>query len=250
MKKIITTLLILVLLVGCRVNPENFESKMQEAITQVLQVNPAAHTNQQKATFAYYLPVSVGVIESNNNASLLSYDIYEIVMNLNVAAIISEKYYQQQRHRLFTDDTEYLYNQQGQYKDYKGQVFDYNVTVFNVGDGKNYMFIETGYLTYLVNASMAALPELAQVILSMARTVSVDNERVIKLYSRKIELKDAQVTNKEEKTSGYLIEMIEGHDYEFDWSNYTGDELITEQEAPNNDALSPTEPDDSIYDER
>ncbi len=218
-KKLGLIILLGSLLVGCTSNPAELKTEIEKAVAIGIELAPFNSPNHFKPTFAYYLPNNVGVIDSNDHASLLKYQNYQIIMNLNVPAIVAEKHYQKSQASSFLK-TDYFYHQTGLFQDYQKQAQKYDLTIFKLEGPFYYLRLETNYLTYLAATSLAEMPDLAIMLLSIVKTVEVDRDQVVQLYSRKLELKDAQISTLPPKTEGYLLEMLDGYDYEFNWHDY------------------------------
>lgn len=231
MRKIIILIVLSLGLIGCSTNTNKVKLEISRAIDVGEAIVPFKHPNNYKPTFSYYLPNNIAVIESNDNSSLLRYRNHQIIMNLNVSAIIADKYYKNVSQTRSELKVAYFYEYQGAFRDFLNRVQQYSIEIFSITGPKFYLALETKYINYFVVASASELSEIIPVLLTIAKTVDVDQNKIVALYSKKIELKDAQVTRLPAQTDGLLIDMIEGHEHTTDWTdNIGGPEEIEEQE--------------------
>ena len=230
MRKIIILIVLSLGLIGCSTNTNKVKLEISRAIDVGEAIVPFKHPNNYKPTFSYYLPNNIAVIESNDNSSLLRYRNHQIIMNLNVSAIIADKYYKNVSQTRSELKVTYFYEYQGAFRDFLNRVQQYSIEIFSISGPKFYLALETKYINYFVVASASELSEIIPVLLTIAKTVDVDQNRIVALYSKKIELKDAQVTRLPAQTDGLLIDMIEGYEHTTDWTdNIGGPEEIEEQ---------------------
>ena len=246
MKKIILIIILVAMLFGCTSKPDDMKYMIEQAIKVGESVVAFKHPNYHKPTYSYYLPSNVGVIESNDNSSLLRYRNNEIVMNLNVAAIITEKYYKNSATPHGNLNIDYFFQYQGGFRDFENKHIQYNLEIFNLMGPEYYLVIETKYANYFVSAPLGELQEIVPILLTIAKTVAVDEDKVVQLYSRKIELKDSKVTRLPSKTEGYLFEMIKDYEYEFKWEDYVDDAKVEEDIENNEEDIENNEEESEI----
>lgn len=184
-KKLLIVLLLLLCLTGCVEYDEKTSlENLRFVFSNTLEIINYSQNNKSKY-FSYYLPSDMTESDSDFENITLAYDQAKIVMNINIAEIISSKLYD---HKLsddgFFNQDKLYFNKSGSYTNIKNEVLNYD---FNIYTQDNYFLLH--FCSDAVNI-YAYCPkglevETARHILLLAKTTTVDNDAVIENYSVK-----------------------------------------------------------------
>lgn len=215
MKRVLLACLSLLMLAGCTVNPSiDLQQRLQDHVEKIQnqQVQEANHT---KPLYSYYLPKDFGRYESYAYGNLFCVDGVRVAMSLNTAAIINASLYPE-----LTDSTVQLSGKtrkaflQGEYTDIHEESHVFEIGIFDVGGTYAVGFVSD---TVLLQATCNGLQSgpVASAMLRLARSVTVNTEQVIRVYSNqvpeveiqeKVELFDIQAPE-----NGRIEELFEDH---------------------------------------
>lgn len=213
MKRILILLLICLCLSGCAsVNSATLKEDVEKTLSNFNNIN-SLHANNTLTYFSYYLPSDMQEIECNDNYSLVGYNDAKIIVNLNIASIISSKYfkYSQNDDGFFNNEHLFL-TKSDNYSNIFGQNKEYKISIYNY---------EKEFIVYLVNSDAVLygycdeydLVELVRHMIVISKSIDVDRNRVIDNYSSKdivnYQKEPLNLFNVIIPTEGTLEELVE-----------------------------------------
>lgn len=185
LRNITVTCLALLLMTGCANSSKSFDAVMNSALSSPL---PIA-ANHSKNLYRYYVPPSVGVKSSNQNSTLFNIDNNEVMMNLNISQIVSSKYYEEgeleERNLTSLDFENILYSYSGSYFDTYSISRKLDVYVLRMSDDRVALLANNRLIDMIAVIPEASLPQVLESVLTILRSVEVDETRVVAAYSTK-----------------------------------------------------------------
>lgn len=143
--------------------------------------------NRNKPYYSYYIQPSVGQLESDQTGSLLTYQGNEFLMNLNISAVINDKYYDSKDSDSFgLNDSSVAASVTGTYTDVNNDSHDFIVNIYHADKEESYITVfrsETVEFYSVSDALKAA--DLAGEMLRIARSVEINQDEIIDHYSNK-----------------------------------------------------------------
>lgn len=143
--------------------------------------------NRNKPYYSYYIQPSVGQLESDQTGSLLTYQGNEFLMNLNISAVINDKYYDSKDSDSFgLNDSSTAASVTGTYTDVNNDSHDFIVNIYHADKEESYITVfrsETVEFYAVSDALKAA--DLAGEMLRIARSVEINQDEIIDHYSNK-----------------------------------------------------------------
>lgn len=209
MKKIFV-LLCLFIFTAC--NNSNINVNLDYLFSSIDTISKYTANNTLKF-YSYYLPSDVGEEEVNSDSITLKYGESTIIMNLNIADIINNKYYSDS---LVDDEGFYnkdnlIYEKTGTYKvsdnlskKYLYKLYDY--------DEYYALYLKTNDNIFYGNVAKGEVKEVTRQLLIITKSIEVNDELVISTYSSKdtidYQKKQIDLFNYSMPTSGTLSEML------------------------------------------
>lgn len=223
--------LLLVSFYGCgnvQIKEENLSNQMTDVITQAINNSIYPSQNNHKDLFSYYLPFNVGKKETTDVSSILSIEGYDVVMNLNVSAVITDKYYSTSTYNTSeslgtVELSNTIFSNSGFYKDYEKKEQKYSYYITKATDDSYLVLLKTKYFTYLTNVPLELLPLVTDQLFAIARSTRINAEKIVTVYSKKeqikFEQKIVQIYQEQVPVNGALSEMIYGNNSDdTDWN--------------------------------
>ena len=183
MKKILIFLLCFVL-VGCADNKD-----YQKALDEVFAGSEKAmviRANNYSKYFDYYIPSDTREFNSGPLYSLLEYDNSRFLMDVNIAGIVSQRYYPENTliEEGFFDDEKLVYEKHGVYVTSDDDTLDYIYKLYQYEDRYLASFRSRDLIFYAYINEEDIVPSASRMLL-MAKGVHVKEEEVIADYSLK-----------------------------------------------------------------
>lgn len=175
MRKIIIICLIL-LLTACS-SDKPVEEKFQNSLNKVNDTRIALSNNHKKSLFSYYLPQSVGLIESNNISSRLLIEGNDVFMSLDVSTILNGK-----EKELTVEDL--LLNQKFIVNARSGEKFGH-IYMERLSDASNLLYVKVNNVFFLTVVDDVSVERVLEDILLISRTLEVKNKLVVEQFSNK-----------------------------------------------------------------
>ncbi|MDO4702217.1 MAG: hypothetical protein Q4A47_06340 [Erysipelotrichaceae bacterium] len=212
MKRILIILLCF-MLSACH-SAKDLKSDLDVSLQHLEKTQYKTSVSHRKPLYSYYLQKGVGSVDSYQFGSLLKYQDAYFVMNLNAQSIINEKFYKNTLVEQQVDHKKRLYQRESEYVDYNGKSNAYKLEVYDM-DGEYFIYLTTALFEFYAQVSSVDVEPISYQMLKIAKTVKVDKEKVISLYSNKesIEYVKQQVKLFEVAIpeSGRLDEMVKGN---------------------------------------
>ena len=217
LRKLLVGLLILTILVGCnniRLTEENLATELTRIIDQSITMRIPSSQNHHRTLFSYYIPPSTGRRASTDVSTVLIIGGYEVVMNLNVSAIIIERHHPE----MISDSLSNLqlrnttFNYSGHFIDFNRDVQEFSLYLNRLDDGNYLLLFNTRDFTYLTSVSLEALPFMVRQLFVIARTTRVNHDEVVAAFSKReidvTERRIVRIYQAQIPVSGALAEMI------------------------------------------
>ncbi|MCI5773128.1 MAG: hypothetical protein MR210_01065 [Erysipelotrichaceae bacterium] len=183
MKKIILFLLVLCLS-GCQ-----SQLDIQQALdSNLAKANalPSAVANNNKKFYSFYLEPDIGRLQANQTSSILKYKDTKFTMNLNISKIVNAQSYGDIIPDITKPDDQYLVAQSiGNYTDYDGTSYPYQSYIYHLPNGDYYLTMDTQYVFFSAIGNEYQVLEVADQMLKIAKSVSIDDEEIMIAYSAK-----------------------------------------------------------------
>lgn len=184
MKKVIVSILSVLLLSGCTVKTninlqEELESALIEGNSETIYQN-----NMNKKLYSYYLPTSIGRNYSTQCSSILNDRGRKFIMNLNIAAIIQGQYYNESENSFVSDLNSPIAQSSGEYVDTNEKTHSYEVSIYEINGYYISIFSSDTVEFYSVLDALSSC-EIIKDMLMIARSINVDKNAVLKKYSNK-----------------------------------------------------------------
>ena len=183
MKRFLCLLLCILL---CACSPEGELSARLDAVFAQTNEKRQIRRNNYSSYLEYYLPSDVNELQSSDITSILMYNGSRLIMDINIAGIINEKYYPETglSDEGFFDPERLVYAKEGTYLSYEGQENEYLYRVYEYEDDYLAYFLSRGLIFYGF-ASREDIVELSSRIYLIARSSTVSKDNVIAVYSSK-----------------------------------------------------------------
>ena len=181
--KIILSLGLLAALSGCDA-AVNLNAEAETQIDAVLE-QTISSANHHSLYYSYYLEPCVGRLTSERTGDVFDYEGDQFLMNLNISAIIDERYYTEQTGSTDIDGLTVLYERQGQYSDRLAKAHDYTVRIYTASGSELLVSLNTDEMQFYGFCPKAKAAEMLAEMLKIARSVEVDTDTVLADYSNR-----------------------------------------------------------------
>ena len=166
--------------------------------------------------FDYYLPSDMSEVSFSDENVILNYSNSRLVMNVNIAGIISNQYYIEGiRDDGFFDENALYFSKVGNYLDVNNRYIDYLFNIYNQDDYFLLHLLSNKVNIYAFSYKGEEV-ETARHMLLLAKGTSVKDERILANYSTK------DVVNHQRQQvdlfqyvipkSGYLVDLIKDNE--------------------------------------
>lgn len=178
MRKILV-ILSLFLIVGCSRANDDLLEVFNASKSKVDSLEIPVSNNHNKGLFSYYLPKSIGVLQSNNISSILSSDNEQIFMSVNVSSVMSDK---AKTSDLNSEDFELIqkFELVGRDATYEGSIIIEHL------ENKQYLvYVFVNDVFFLSSTKKAMIPKILDEVFLIARSLEVDKKSIVKEFSNK-----------------------------------------------------------------
>ncbi len=239
MKKILLLICMTLMLTGCSAGAslKALEADLQALATAEIKMS----ADNNKSLYRYYSSPDVGRRVSTQTANVFTYRNDEFIMNLDIATIINEEFYDSVDTFRFNVD-ESMLSISGPYTNTANEEFEFSFQVYDFNESKYLIYMETQYVNFYSYCEYTNIAPMALEMMKIAKTVEVEKETIITLYSSKptTEYVREQVDLFEETIAdnGRIEELLEGNNViEGDNMEHEGltDDTVVEEE--NDDTL-------------
>lgn len=183
MKKLLVFLLCLIMC-GCTLNTGAYSS-LDGVFAEEKDELGIRHNNFTRYV-DYYLPSDVSEMECDELSHVFMYNRSRMVMDVNIAAIINDRYYSKAplSEEGFFDSSKLVYSRDSSFLDSEGQEREYVFRVYEY-DGEYLLYFVCHRLVFYGYADGDDLIPLASRMLLMSRTASVKTDDIVSIYSNK-----------------------------------------------------------------
>ncbi len=222
------TMLSAVLLMGCVQAEGTYQEQLITRIEQAISGATAGPTYSH-GIYSYYKEPSIGRVSSEQTSNIFVKDGVRFVMNLNVSAIVNEKYYENSASISTPQNMEVLAECTGTFADFMGQEHPFDIQLSRLED-QVFTSMKTDLLEFFSISNELEALQTAETMMRMARTVRVDNEAVIAAYSGRQEIdyvrKRLELFQNVVPENGRIEELFEGNgNYAGVADDYNGDNI-------------------------
>lgn len=183
MKRLILLVLVL-LLCGCSVSTSNVTYELDKLCAETMN-SVYYYSNNYTDIMEYYIPSDLQEMDANDYSVQFAYEDSKVVMNVNIAGVIANRYYEysNDRESLF-DPGKLFYSNEGTYTDSDQKAFSYKLNVYTYGD--NYLIeFSSKNLKIYGYTNLSDLVPLCSRIFVLAKGAYVREDVIIANYSSK-----------------------------------------------------------------
>lgn len=182
MIKKISLLFICILLSGC-VNNGDISSQLDNVYDN--QKIISNRTNNYTDYIEYFVPSDINEQEANHLSFSFDGDGFGFIMNINASNIINNEYYKDTSliDEGFFDDERIVYRKDGSFNNIDGKLINYFSKVYQYSDNEYMLYFVTNELNFYGYSNGKRIGLLADKILQMAMTSTVNNEKILTDYS-------------------------------------------------------------------
>lgn len=184
MKKLCLLLFSCLILFACSY-PEDLNSTLDTVIETTLDDVKVRRQDHNGVFYSFYLPSDIYQLESYRDAAIFDFNNEKILMNLNITSIIAEQENKKTKTLKVSNSsisTPAVYSKQGQYQDYDEFECHYVFEVYQLNN-KYLVSFFTDDMSYYSYTSLNNLPLLTKRLFMLAKSMSVDHEAVMMMYS-------------------------------------------------------------------
>ncbi len=170
-------LLFLIVLSGCQAKDTtvDFSALLNDFFNQT----PPTTTNHVKYYYSYYLPPSVGRMESTETSNTFLISSQEVIMNLDIASIIQSSYYPTETPASGSTFVS------GLYTDAEGQTNTYTMSSFPLENNNTLIELSNGQVTFLTIVNPGNARYLLNEIVIIFRSFRTNTDSVLSDFSIK-----------------------------------------------------------------
>ncbi len=183
--------MIVLALTACSPKKLNYASQVKTSLKRPL----PAGTNQRKPYFRYYLPPNMGVKASNEVASLIGIEHYELVMNLKVSRVIASQEQGDLAQEALSEDLnkKMIFNTDGKYLDLNGQKQAFYLSVFEQDPEHVSLLLENNQVEMIAVVAKTDFSYVFEHMMLVLRSIEVDEKKVVKDFSNKEVIEDKTI---------------------------------------------------------
>jgi len=208
-------IILVLFLTGCTVSANSMVQQVEKTLLRSVDSPAPPNFNQLTPLYRYYLPNHMGKRESNRVSTILLSDGVEIVMNLDIAAVVMYRFYRNELTnglRPYTEVNRNWIDTRGTFRHATGEVISYRVTVWEFDLSIHVVTLQTNYFVFTAITPLAKIDAVLADMISIAKSAVTDRNEIISLYSNK------QIINYQQQVvelfeqiapdSGRIIDMI------------------------------------------
>ena len=216
MRKILLLLFVILLLTGCSSNAKSVDVIINESIQRNLNIPAVKYRNNSKDLYEYYLPLYVGKVQSTQTSNIFKHSGYEIVMNLDVSAVISNLFYVNDQEK-YKKNENAIYHNNGTYLDVEQNKINYALHLFVDDEEKYYVQLNTNYFDFYSNVDLQHIDDTIDTMFTIAKSARVKANEIVSVYSSKpkpkLEVKKDELFDVYISENGHLDELITDDDF-------------------------------------
>lgn len=183
MRKFLLLMACLLMLNGCTMISAGIQPRLDQACAEAVS-HPLSSANNRKQYYSYYLEPSVGRMASTETGNEFLMGSDRFVMNLDVAAIINEKYYpEQQIIHDYAIRGSVIAQAEGTMTCVDGSEKPYSVVIEQSDENECLIHVSAGYMSFEGFATEATAPAVAAEMLKISRSVTVESQEVLAAFT-------------------------------------------------------------------
>ena len=221
--KAILILVLSLILTGCSSNNGSVDVMVNDAIERNLSTSAVKYSNNSKELYAYYLPVNIGKVKSTPTSNIFKQSNYEIVMNLDVSAVISNLFYEINEEKYLNKSNCLFYNG-GTFKDARNNKLNYAIFVYQDGDGY-YVEFNSNYFDFYSKVHYDFIDDVIDTMFTIAKSAKINVNEIVSAYSSrpkpKLEVEKEDIYDVYISEEGPLEELLGDSEYngeDGDWN--------------------------------
>ena len=213
-KRIIILLVCFICLCGCQVSKDNLISDLDKILDDATVASISSKVNMNKGFMSYYLQPSIGRKESNATNSVFTICGNDVIMNIDVSSIVSQKYYASSSDiRNIGSMGNEIFTKKGVFISSTDLVRDYQYRLFELNDAEYGIILQTSNIIMISVVSLGDVYNVSSEMMTLIRSCRVDEEAVVSAYSQKelinYQKETLEIFDKVYPESGTLLEMSE-----------------------------------------
>lgn len=177
-------LLMLALLIGC--SNLSYEDAIEQTLDDIESFNLKSSTKYRKNLMTYYLPQDIGVLESNNISSRLSYGTNEIFMSIHVSDVLQKG---EMSHALKLQDSSESksieYSKNFYLMNHNNEELVGEVLLEKLPASKYLLYVNVDDVFFVSSLYEADIKDVFERILGIAQSMIVDEKAVVSEFSNK-----------------------------------------------------------------
>jgi hypothetical protein len=234
-----TYLIVFILFIsGCSVSGVSLNQQVDASVAFVSSQPEIQLRNNNTKLYSYYLPPNIGKRSSNQlAATLISHD-EEIVLSLDIASIIMNRFYRVQlagQLRPLYGSQQAIVIKNGSFKESTGMMSDYRIVVMKLSDDRYMTYVQNRQ--FLVSAILpkAKIQPVVTDMLIVLRSAKAQSNDIVNLFSNKVVVDYRRISREliefiapESGTIVDMLKLITG-DFDFDETlpdDYYDDDVI------------------------
>ncbi|MGB4984914.1 MAG: hypothetical protein WBO70_03955 [Erysipelotrichaceae bacterium] len=187
--KIVLVILCCLLLSGCMSQKQTLKEELLANIKVIKENKLPKVTNNEKKYFRFNLPAGLGKIESDTNNNIFNLDNYPLVMNLNIAQILNDRYYYNNQKASLeinpTTPSDEVVDLTFQINDYLGNPKDCHIKATLLSNDRYYLQIGSNYLDFGCVVPKTMFNRVIDVVFHIIRTSVIDFDGITVAYTNK-----------------------------------------------------------------
>ena len=185
-KRFLALLVALVVLSGCQVSKDTLVENLDAILDEATMTSISSEVNMNKGLMSYYLQPSIGRKESNATNSVFIMNGNDVILNIDVASIVSQKYYASsgEIRDLGSLGTE-IYKKKGVFISSTDLIRDYQYRLFEVADDEYGILLQTSNVIMVAVVPLGDVYNVSSEMMTLIRGCRIDEEAVVAAYSQK-----------------------------------------------------------------
>ena len=189
MKKFsLVILMCLLLLSGCRVDNKSVLELIDGTIEEAILLSMPKTVNMNKKLLSYYLQPSIGKMESSQTNSVFKMYGNLVILNIDVASVISRKYYttvQLNDLRQLDAFENMVFEKEGSFPTATNIVRNYRYRLYQVSNKEYGILLQTSNLMCVALVPIGDVLNVTTDMFLLVRSARIDEEAVVSAYSQK-----------------------------------------------------------------
>lgn len=179
----------LILLAGCTVSADSLSVRIEGALNDAIEAKTATIVNHTTELYQFYLPFHMGKKASNATSVLLQSSDVEIVMSVDAANIIMQRFYRTSLNanqlRKIPTYAQVVFDQSGQFTNSNKVTLNYRLIVSQLEESVYSIVLQSDAVLL---SSVVQLPKIESTVFDMmtvAKSAKVNRETIVSMYSNK-----------------------------------------------------------------